>query len=60
VTAHNNDVAPHAVLRQHGLKPRKNLGQNFLRDRSYLERILAAGEIGSGDTVLEIGAGTGC
>ncbi|MDQ2742836.1 MAG: 16S rRNA (adenine(1518)-N(6)/adenine(1519)-N(6))-dimethyltransferase RsmA [Chloroflexota bacterium] len=59
MTAHNDGVAPHAALRQHGLKPRKNLGQNFLRDRSYLERILAAGEIGSCDTVLEIGAGTG-
>ncbi len=59
MTAHDNGVAPHAALRQHGLKPRKNLGQNFLRDRSYLERILAAGEIGSSDTVLEIGAGTG-
>lgn len=59
MTAHNDGVAPHVTLRQHGLKPRKNLGQNFLRDRSYLERILAAGEIGSGDTVLEIGAGTG-
>ncbi len=59
MTAHNEGVAPHAALRQHGLKPRKSLGQNFLRDRSYLERILAAGAIESSDTILEIGAGTG-
>jgi len=59
VTARNDGVSPRAALVQHGLRPRKSLGQNFLRDRSYLERILAAGEIESSDTVLEIGAGTG-
>lgn len=48
-----------AELREHGLRPRKRLGQNFLRDRSYLRRILDAGDIGSEDEVLEIGAGTG-
>ena len=59
MTTLDDGAAPHAALRQHGLKPRKSLGQNFLRDRSYLERILAAGAIESCDTVLEIGAGTG-
>lgn len=47
------------MLREEGLRPRKRLGQNFLRDRSFLRHILDAAEIGPDDTVLEIGAGTG-
>lgn len=48
-----------AALRHHGLRPRKRLGQNFLRDERFLDRILEAAEIGPDDAVLEIGAGTG-
>src|SRR5947209_11630831 len=47
------------TLRAHGLRPRKRLGQNFLRDQRFLARILEAAEIGSEDDVLEVGAGTG-
>lgn len=47
------------TLRDHGLKPRKRLGQHFLRDRRYLGQILKGGEIGPEDDVLEVGAGTG-
>jgi 16S rRNA (adenine1518-N6/adenine1519-N6)-dimethyltransferase len=47
------------MLRRHGLAPRKRLGQNFLRDRSVLDRILRAGHIDNDDQVLEVGAGTG-
>lgn len=47
------------TLRVSGLRPRKSLGQNFLRDRSVLPRILSAAEIEPGDAVLEIGPGTG-
>lgn len=46
-------------LRARGLAPRKRLGQNFLRDTSFLTRILDAADIGPSDDVLEIGAGTG-
>jgi 16S rRNA (adenine1518-N6/adenine1519-N6)-dimethyltransferase len=46
-------------LRAGGLAPRKRLGQNFLRDRSYLRRIVDAAEVQATDEVLEIGAGTG-
>lgn len=46
-------------LREHGLRPRKRLGQNFLRDKRFLARILEAADIGSDDVVLEVGAGTG-
>jgi 16S rRNA (adenine1518-N6/adenine1519-N6)-dimethyltransferase len=46
-------------LREGGLAPRKRLGQNFLRDRSYLRRIVEAVELQDTDEVLEVGAGTG-
>ena len=51
--------SPAGVLRSHGLRARKRLGQNFLRDRSFVPRIVTAGDIGPADEVLEIGAGTG-
>jgi 16S rRNA (adenine1518-N6/adenine1519-N6)-dimethyltransferase len=47
------------ALRRHGLRPRKRLGQNFLRDRRFVARILEAAQVGPQDDVLEIGAGTG-
>ena len=47
------------LLRTHGLRPDKKLGQNFLSDPASLEKIVAAAEIESDDTVLEIGAGLG-
>jgi 16S rRNA (adenine1518-N6/adenine1519-N6)-dimethyltransferase len=37
----------------------KSLGQNFLHDTNQLRRIVAAGEVGAGDRVLEIGPGLG-
>jgi 16S rRNA (adenine1518-N6/adenine1519-N6)-dimethyltransferase len=40
-------------------RPRKRLGQSFLRDRSVLARILAAGDLSPRDEVLEIGPGRG-
>jgi 16S rRNA (adenine1518-N6/adenine1519-N6)-dimethyltransferase len=46
-------------LHRYGLAPRKRLGQNFLRDRSYLKLILDAADLSSEDEALEIGAGTG-
>ncbi len=47
------------VLRRHGLRPDRRLGQNFLIDPSALERVLEAAELDPQDTVLEIGAGIG-
>jgi len=40
-------------------RPRKRFGQHFLTDRHYLERIVAAIAPVAGDSVLEIGPGTG-
>lgn len=39
--------------------PQKSLGQNFLKDRSYLQPIVEAAELSQSDTVLEIGPGFG-
>ena len=47
------------LLRSHGLRPDKSLGQNFLIDPIYLDLVADAGDITKEDTVLEIGAGLG-
>lgn len=57
-----NEIPPlnvPAVLRQHGLRPNKKLGQNFLQDPFTLASIVSAAEIEPTDTVLEIGPGLG-
>jgi 16S rRNA (adenine1518-N6/adenine1519-N6)-dimethyltransferase len=48
-----------ALLRQHDLRPRKGLGQNFLVDEGALARIVEAAEISPEAYVLEVGAGPG-
>ncbi len=48
-----------ALLRTHGLAPKKSLGQNFLTDPVALENIVQAAEIEPGGTVLEVGPGLG-
>src|SRR5512145_3062904 len=47
------------LLKRHGLRADKSLGQNFLQDPFALEKIVAAAQIQSTDTVLEIGPGLG-
>jgi 16S rRNA (adenine1518-N6/adenine1519-N6)-dimethyltransferase len=46
-------------LAQFGIRPRRDLGQNFLVDSNILGVIERAGELGAGDIVLEIGGGLG-
>jgi len=41
------------------MRAKKSLGQNFLRDESVSERIVAALDLGPDDTVIEIGPGQG-
>jgi 16S rRNA (adenine1518-N6/adenine1519-N6)-dimethyltransferase len=41
------------------VKAKKSLGQNFLNDHHYLERIVQAAGLEAGDLVLEIGPGQG-
>ncbi len=48
-----------ALLREHGLRPKKGLGQNFLVDPLALERVVAAAEIPANAVVLEVGPGLG-
>ncbi len=47
------------LLQQHGLRPDRRLGQNFLVDARALERIVHAADISAQDRVLEIGPGMG-
>jgi 16S rRNA (adenine1518-N6/adenine1519-N6)-dimethyltransferase len=47
------------VLHQYGIRPEKKLGQCFLEDLGTVRRIAALAEVGSGETVVEIGAGLG-
>lgn len=41
------------------MKPKKSLGQHWLHDKDVLESIVKAADISKGETVLEIGPGTG-
>jgi len=52
-------VETREILRAHGLRPRKELGQNFLIDRAVLDAVVAAADVRPGETVLEIGPGIG-
>lgn len=57
-----NEIPPlnaSALLKRHGLRADKSLGQNFLQDPFALEAIANAAEINATDTVLEIGPGLG-
>lgn len=47
------------VLRTHGIRPERDLGQNFLVDDSTARKIVAAAYISKEDVVLEIGPGLG-
>ncbi|MDD2753257.1 MAG: 16S rRNA (adenine(1518)-N(6)/adenine(1519)-N(6))-dimethyltransferase RsmA [Candidatus Portnoybacteria bacterium] len=40
-------------------KPNKLMGQNFLRDKNILNKIIAAANLTAGDSVLEVGPGEG-
>jgi 16S rRNA (adenine1518-N6/adenine1519-N6)-dimethyltransferase len=47
------------LLREHGLRADKGLGQNFLHDPAILEQIAGAADIQTQDALLEIGPGLG-
>jgi len=47
------------LLADHGLRPRRALGQHFLADPNTARRIVRLAGIGEGDRVLEIGPGLG-
>ena len=47
------------LLDANGLRPRRQLGQNFLIDLNLLEMLVESAHVGPDDVVLEVGAGTG-
>jgi len=48
-----------AILEQHGIRPTRSLGQNFLTDDRVVERICQCAALSENDLVLEIGPGIG-
>ena len=49
-----------SLLADHGLRPKKKFGQNFLHDGNHMARIMERGSaVGEEDVVLEVGPGTG-
>jgi 16S rRNA (adenine1518-N6/adenine1519-N6)-dimethyltransferase len=46
-------------MRQFGIRPNRELGQNFLIDSNILDVIGRAAELDAGDVVLEVGGGLG-
>ncbi|MCX6393975.1 MAG: 16S rRNA (adenine(1518)-N(6)/adenine(1519)-N(6))-dimethyltransferase RsmA [Solirubrobacterales bacterium] len=46
-------------MREGGIKPKRDLGQNFLIDANMLEVVAKEADVGPGDTVLEVGGGLG-
>lgn len=47
------------LLYAHNMRPHKSFGQNFLVDRSVLQKVVEAAQIDPGDEILEVGAGMG-
>src|SRR6266540_6424768 len=48
-----------ALMAEHGLRPSRALGQNFLADPNTARRIARLAGVEAGDRVLEIGPGLG-
>jgi len=46
-------------MQKNNLKPNKLLGQNFLRDKNVLRKIISAANLTTNDVVLEVGPGEG-
>jgi 16S rRNA (adenine1518-N6/adenine1519-N6)-dimethyltransferase len=47
------------LFKEHGLAPKKWMGQNLLVDKNHLRKIVDAAEVSAGDKIVEIGAGLG-
>ncbi len=47
------------ILKKYNLAPNKFMGQNFLVDKSILEKIVGAAQVAKWDNILEIGPGLG-
>ena len=47
------------LLADHGLRPRRALGQNFVADPNTVRKIVRLAAVSDGDPVVEVGAGLG-
>ena len=47
------------LLEQHGLRPKKSLGQNFLTSEALLQAVARCADVGPADLVIEVGPGVG-
>ncbi|MFP3913398.1 MAG: 16S rRNA (adenine(1518)-N(6)/adenine(1519)-N(6))-dimethyltransferase RsmA [Actinomycetota bacterium] len=47
------------LMERHGLSPRKAYGQHFLADANLIAKMVAVANVAAGDSVVEVGAGTG-
>lgn len=47
------------ILSEREIQLTRSLGQNFMHDQNQIQKIVAAGEVGSEDAVVEIGPGLG-
>jgi 16S rRNA (adenine1518-N6/adenine1519-N6)-dimethyltransferase len=56
---HLTPATVNALLAEHGLSPKKSLGQNFLVDANIARRIVGLAGVEDGSRVLEIGPGLG-
>ncbi len=54
-----NMTTPKTLLAAWNIRPKKNMGQNFLSDPSTAETIISRAHLSAEDVVLEIGAGLG-
>jgi 16S rRNA (adenine1518-N6/adenine1519-N6)-dimethyltransferase len=52
-------VKPAELLRRHGLRPKKDWGQNFLGDEQLLSSLAGLARLRPRDLVVELGAGLG-
>jgi 16S rRNA (adenine1518-N6/adenine1519-N6)-dimethyltransferase len=52
-------TSPAELLRRHGLRPKKEWGQNFLGDARVLSELARLARAGPGEVVVELGAGLG-
>ena len=48
-----------ALLEQHGVRPSRALGQNFVADANTVRKIAKLADVHAGDRVIEVGAGLG-
>lgn len=47
------------LLEEHGVRPRKQFGQNFVIDPNTIRKVIETAGLSPGDRVVEIGAGAG-